>query len=106
MKSGNELSISSIQTSALSILGFFILSNAIPQLPHILTVVIFPETNSSFPSTVYGLGSQKTLIPWDDIVYLAVRLGLGFWFIFGSSGILYYISKVRNACLKTDDQVP
>jgi hypothetical protein len=68
----------------------------------ILAAVFFPALNSKYPMIANGMGGGKTpIVPWSDIIYLIVRLCLGFWFILGSSGIIHFIQNVRNAGRKT-----
>ena len=97
-----ELNTKNLQVAALSILGFLVLSGAIPEMVRILAAVFFPTFNSEYPMIANGMGGGKTpIIPWSDIIYLTVRLCLGVWFVLGSSGIIYFIQKVRNAGRKT-----
>lgn len=92
-----ELNTHNIQIAALSVLGFFILSSAIPTLIQILSVVLYPALNSNWDTMFYGLENQKkVLIPWDNIIYLVVRLALGIWLIIGAAGIQKTVQKIRS----------
>lgn len=93
-----ELNTANFQTAALSILGFLILSGAVPSLVQILSAVVFPSLNSKYIAMPYGLDHKMvTIIPWSDIIYAVARLALGVWFVFGSSGIIHLIQKARSA---------
>ena len=98
----SDISIANIQIAALSVLGFIILSGAVPSLIRILSAVVFPSLNSKYSAVPYGLDSKMvTIIPWSDIIYLVARLTLGVWFIIGSSGIIHLTHKLRNAGRQT-----
>ena len=93
-----EINTLNIQVAAISVLGFYILSSAIPSLIQIIGAVLFPVFNSRFETTLHGLDNKTvTLIPWSDLLFVSIRLALGFWFILGSSGLVNLTQKFRNA---------
>ena len=93
-----ELNIANAQIAVLSILGFYILSLAVPSLVRIMTAVTFPSYNSKFNVISHGLNSElTTIIPWSDISFLIVRLAIGIWLVIGSTGIVNLVLKIRNA---------
>ncbi len=95
-KSG--INTSNIQVAAISVLGFFILSSAIPSLIQIISAVLFPVFNSRFETTLQGLDNKTvTLIPWSELIHVTIRLAIGFWFILGSSGLIKLTQQFRNA---------
>lgn len=94
----SEINTSNLQVAAISVLGFFILSSAIPSLIQIVSAVIFPVFNSRFETTLQGLDSKSvTLIPWSELIYVVIRLVIGFWFILGSSGLVHLAQQFKNA---------
>jgi len=94
----SEINTSNIQVAAISVLGFFILSSAIPSLIQIVSAVLFPVFNTRFETTLQGLNNKSvTLIPWSELIYIIIRLVIGFWFILGSSGLVHLTQQFRNA---------
>lgn len=93
-----ERNLRDTETFCISLLGLFILASAIPSLAKILFATIWPHLDTTFAKTMANpfTAEKKALIPFADIVYLTVRLTIGFWFSFGSQGILGLIRKVRQ----------
>ena len=82
----------------LTLLGFLILSDAIPTLVRIITAVLLPSFDTNYAKVLSNLNGKKvTIIPWSEIVFLLTQLSIGAWFILGSSGIITFLKKVRYA---------
>jgi hypothetical protein len=82
----------------LTLLGFLVLSDAIPTLVKIITAILLPSFDANYAKVLSSLNAEKvTVIPWSDIIYLITQLLIGAWFIFGSSGIVAFLKKVRYA---------
>ena len=82
-----------VQIVAVSVLGLFILSEALSGLANLITTQLFPRTN---PRYVYSLelnGKASAQIPLADWAQYGLKTILGFWLLFGSNGI---VSVVRT----------
>jgi hypothetical protein len=79
-----------IELVALSILGIWVLTSAIPDVVRWATFVYIVKNSE--------MGSTK--IPPDNIAYIIatiVELVIGFWLLFGSKGIIGVIRRMRYA---------
>lgn len=86
-----EFSLQNIQIVAVSLVGLYILSSAIPSLVELAISYKFPATNPRYTRTLDVMGKMSAEIPVIDIVKIAVKLGLGFWLLLGSNGIIHSI---------------
>jgi hypothetical protein len=92
--SKKEFTLASVQTVAVSLIGVFILSSAIPAFFEIIISYIFPASNPSYTRTL-GIGDKwKVEIPVTTLVRIALKLGLGFWFLLGANGIVTAIREI------------
>jgi hypothetical protein len=94
----NEFSVSTVLTCGLIILGFFVLSDALPSLVRIVIAVLKPSLDDNFSQVIANAtGTRKAIIPWSDIIAMIVRVAFGIWLILGSCGIVAFLKKVRYA---------
>jgi hypothetical protein len=89
-----EFALDRVQVVAVSLVGLFILSSAIPALFEVIFSYLFPETNPRYVRSISAMGKMKPEIPIVDLVKVAVKLGLGFWLLLGSNGIVALVRKV------------
>jgi hypothetical protein len=95
---GHEFTVSNVMTTGLILLGFFVLSRALPSFVRILMAAMAPSLDTNFPKALSTLdGVQKALIPWSDIAAMVVQITFGSWLILGSRGIVTFLRKVRYA---------
>ena len=93
-----DFNYSSCLVIGLTLLGFIILSDAIPTLVKIITAILLPSFDNNYVKILTNLnGKQTTIIPWSEIIYLITQLIIGAWFVLGSSGIVTFLKKVRYA---------
>ena len=93
-----ELNYTSCLTIGLTLLGFIVLSGAIPTLVKVVTAVLLPSFDTNYAKVLSRINGDKiTIIPWSEILHLIVELFIGVWFVFGSSGIITFLKKVRYA---------
>jgi len=89
-----EYSLDRIQIVAVSLVGLLVLSSAIPALFEVIFSYIFPESNPRYTLSITGFDRKKPEIPVVDFVMVAVKLGLGFWFLLGANGIVAVVRAV------------
>lgn len=87
-QSTEEFTLEGIQVVAVSIVGLIVLSSAIPALFKLIVSSQFPGTNPKYVRTIDAMGKMKAEIPVVDLVKVIVEMGLGFWFLLGSNGIV------------------
>jgi len=83
-----DFTLDRIQVVAVSLVGLFVLSSAIPALFEVIASYQFPETNPRYVRSISVMGKMKPEIPVVDFVMVAVKLGLGFWLLLGSNGVV------------------
>jgi hypothetical protein len=93
-RSAKEFTVGSVQVVAVSVVGLIILSSAIPALVEVIISSIFPEANPSYVRSLDIMGKMKVEIPVSTLVTIALKLGLGFWFLLGAKGIVTVIRGV------------
>ncbi|MFA5517201.1 MAG: hypothetical protein WDA20_13025 [Desulfuromonadales bacterium] len=94
----NEFTVSTVLTSGLIILGFFVLSDALPSLMRIVIAVIKPSLDDNFTQVIANAtGAREAIIPWSDSIAMIGRIAFGVWLILGSRGIVAFLKKVRYA---------
>jgi len=92
-----EFTVTNVMIIGLALLGFLVLSKALPSLVKIAIAIMVPSLDAHFPKTLsMGLG-RKALIPWSDIAAVIVQIGFGSWLIMGARGIASFLKKVRYA---------
>jgi hypothetical protein len=89
-----EFTLDRIQVVAVSLIGLFVLSSAIPGLFEVIFSYLYPETNPRYVRSINAMGKMKPEIPVVDFVKVAVKLGLGFWFLLGANGIVAVVRAV------------
>ena len=89
-----DFSLDRVQVVAVSLLGLFVLSSAIPALFEVIFSYLFPESNPRYTLSIIGMDKKKPEIPVVDFVKVAVKLGLGFWFLLGANGIVAVVRAV------------
>jgi hypothetical protein len=87
-QSSEEFTLGRVQVVAVSLVGVFVLSSAIPDLVGLIVSYLFPRTNPRYEALLSVMGKMKAEIPVVDIVKTAVKLGLGFWLLLGANGIV------------------
>ena len=92
--SKKEFTLASVQTVAVSLIGLFILSSAIPDFLEVIISYIFPAANPNYTRTLDIAGNVKVKIPVITLVTIAFKLGLGFWFLLGAKGIVTAIREI------------
>ena len=75
-------SLMDIQMAAFSVVGLFVLANS---LPFFVRAALW-----------YFMGSFKVKELAGDVIAFLLQIGLGFWLLFGSRGIVNYIHAMRN----------
>jgi hypothetical protein len=93
-RSTKEFTLENIQVVAVSVVGLIILSSAIPALVEVIISYIFPEANPSYVRSLDIMGKMKAEIPVTTLVTIALKLGLGFWFLLGAKGIVTVIRGI------------
>ena len=93
--SKKEFTLASIQVVAVSVVGLIILSSAIPALVEVIISYIFPTANPNYVRSLDIMGKMKAEIPISTLVTIALKLGLGFWFLLGAKGI---VTVIREIC--------
>ncbi len=82
----------------LVLLGFLILSWAIPSLVRIAVALLLPSLDTHYVKTLATMGgAPRSLVPWSDILSTLVRMAFGTWLVVGSRGIAAFLKKVRYA---------
>jgi hypothetical protein len=89
-----EFTLDRIQVVAVSLVGLLVLSSAIPALFEVIFSYLFPESNPRYTLSIIGFDKKKPEIPVVDFVKVAVKLGLGFWFMLGANGIVTIVRGV------------
>jgi len=89
-----EYPLDRIQVVAVSLVGLLVLSSAIPALFEVVFSYLYPETNPRYVRSISAMGKMKPEIPVVDFVMVAVKLGLGFWFLLGANGIAAVVRAV------------
>ena len=92
--SKKEFTLAPIQVVAVSVVGLIILSSAIPELVEVIISYIFPAANPNFVRSLDIMGKLKVEIPVTTLVTIALKLGLGFWFLLGANGIVTVIREI------------
>ena len=90
---GESLSFEAVQVAAVSLLGLFVLTAAVPDLIGLITTWLFPKLN---PPYTYDHGNPKAIIPVVKFAELGTRLVIGFWLLLGSRGIIGTIRALRE----------
>jgi hypothetical protein len=79
-----DLSPDNIQLVAFSIAGFFLITNAIPQLSNILVY--------NFTTMAYA---GKAILK-SEIILAFIKVLLGMWLLLGSKGIVNFVNSLRR----------
>lgn len=87
-QTAEDFTLDRIQVVAVSLVGLLVLSSAIPALFEVIVSYQFPEINPRFVRSISAMGKIKPEIPVVDLVKVGVKLGLGFWFLLGSNGVI------------------
>lgn len=93
-RSKKEFSLGGIQMVAVSLVGLFILSSAIPDFAEVIISYIFPQANPNYVRSLDIAGKMKVEIPVTTLVTIALKLVLGFWFLLGAKGIVTVIREI------------
>jgi len=93
-RSTKEFTLAPIQMVAVSVVGLIILSSAIPALVEVIISYIFPAANPNYVRSLDIAGNMKVEIPVIDMVTIALKLVLGFWFLLGAKGIVTVIREI------------
>jgi len=83
-----DFTLDRVQVAAVSLVGVFILSSAIPDFVGLVVSYLFPQTNPRYEQFLSVMGKMKVEIPLVDIIKTTVKVGLGFWFLLGANGIV------------------
>jgi hypothetical protein len=83
-----------IQVVAVSMVGIFVLSSGIPEFFRMIISYLFPELNPRYLGSISSMGKVKGEIPVVDLVMVAVKLGMGFWLLLGSNGIVAAVRAI------------
>ncbi len=86
--------LASIQAVAISLIGVFILSSAIPAFFEVIISYVFPGANPHYVRSLDIAGNKKVEIPITTLITVALKLGLGFWFLLGANGIVTAIREI------------
>ena len=92
--SKKEFTLAHAQVVAVSLIGLFILSSAIPHFFEIIISYIFPAANPNYVRSLDIAGNKQVEIPITTLITVALKLGLGFWFLLGANGIVTAIRKI------------
>jgi hypothetical protein len=92
--SKKEFTLAHVQVVAVSLIGLFILSSAIPDFLAIIISYIFPAANPNYVRSLDIAGNKKVEIPITTLITVALKLGLGFWFLLGANGIVTAIREI------------
>lgn len=92
--SKKEFTLAHVQVVAVSLIGLFILSSAIPHLLEIIISYIFPAANPNYVRSLDIAGNKKVEIPVTILITVALKLGFGFWFLLGANGIVTAIREI------------
>jgi hypothetical protein len=87
----DSLSRSDLYLAAISVLGLFVLSRAVPDLVFWLTRFLV-ESKMKQQGIVPGSGSETTA----NFYATLVELGIGTWLVFGSGAIYRFVEKTRK----------
>lgn len=92
------ITLPEVQTFCISLFGLYLLATTLPVLAKVVFAVLLPNLDTSYSQTVAnGLaGGRRALIPYSNLVYLAVKLAIGAWLTFGSQGIRGLVNRVRG----------
>lgn len=94
----NEFTVATALSCGLIILGFFVLSEALPSLLRIAVASLRPSLDDNFTKVIANAtGVRKSIIPWSDIIAMMTRVALSIWLILGARGIVAFLKKVRYA---------
>ena len=91
--SKKEFTLAPIQMIAVSVVGLIILSSAIPALVEVIISYIFPAANLNYVRSLDIAGNMKVEIPVIDLVTIAIKLVLGFWFLLGAKVLLQLLGR-------------
>jgi hypothetical protein len=89
-----ESRLNNIQSVAVSILGLFVLSSAIPSMAKLIVIVISPSSSIEYGYSIDALGRHSNNIPFAELAKQIVSFCLGLWFFFGSRGIVAFIKTI------------
>jgi hypothetical protein len=92
-----EFPLESVQTIAVSLVGLFVLTSAVPDLFSLVTSWLFPKSNPRYMHTFGLRGEIKAEIPLVDLLKVVIELVMGFWLLLGSRSI---VALVRAAWKK------
>ena len=92
--SKKEFTLARIQAVAVSLVGLIILSSAIPAFLELIISYIFPGANPHYDRSLDITGKIKAEIPVLTVVMVAVKMGLGCWFLLGAKGIVTVIREI------------
>ncbi len=86
--SGNvsNASLPDMQTVAFAVVGLILIASALPEI--VSSVVIYYTMYS------VAIGGKRALI--QNIIVLFLKLGLGFWLLLGSRGLVSFIRSLRR----------
>ena len=89
-----DFTLDRIQVVAVSMVGLLVLSSAIPELVKMIVSYLFPEINPQYVGSISLMGKIKPEIPVVDLVMVVVKLGLAFWLLLGSNGIVAAVRAI------------
>jgi hypothetical protein len=91
---GREFPLEAVQTIAVSLVGLFVLTSAVPDLFSLIISWLFPKSNPRYMLTFGLRGQVEAEIPIADFLKVGIELAMGFWLLLGSRGVVAVVKAV------------